>query len=84
MDRDRVEDHPPDVVLALVVGAVADPHWPGAPVAGEVVEGRLLELALAVDPVHDLQRPLGDRVGEEGEVLEGLPVEAEGEQRRAA
>ena len=40
VDVDRVEHRAPHVVLALVVGAVADAHRPGAVVAAEVVEGR--------------------------------------------
>ena len=39
---DRVEHRAPDVVLLLVVGAVADPHRPRALVAGQVVERLLL------------------------------------------
>ena len=52
---DRVEQGAPDVVLALVEGAVADPHRAGAAVAAEVVERALGQLLLAADPVHDLQ-----------------------------
>ena len=55
---DRVEHRAPDVVLALVPGAVPDPHRPRVVVAGQVVEHLLLEPALAADPVHDLQRAL--------------------------
>ncbi len=76
---DRVEQRAPDVVLLLVVGAVADPHRPRALVAGQVVEALLGEPGLAVDPVHDLQDallPLG-HVGDEVEEVVGLPVEAE-------
>ena len=52
---DRVEQRAPDVVLVLVVGAVADPHRSRPAVAPEVVEGALGQVLLAADPVHDLQ-----------------------------
>ena len=78
VQEDRVEHHAPHVVLLLVVGAVADAHRLGAVVAVEVVEGLLLELALALDAVHhlDVVALLGD-VLHEVEVVVGLPVEAE-------
>ncbi len=78
VQEDRVEHHPPHVVLALVVGAVADPHRARALVAGQVVERPLGNVALAPDAVHDLQRllALGD-VGHEVEEVVRLPVEAE-------
>jgi hypothetical protein len=41
---ERVEDRAPHVVLAVRVGAVADPHRPGALVAVEVVEDVLSRL----------------------------------------
>ena len=56
MDRHRVEQHAPDVVLALVPGAVTRPHRPRPLVAGKVVERPLVKLALAADAVHDLRR----------------------------
>ena len=78
---DRVEQHPPDVVLALVPGAVADADRAGALVAGQVVESLLGQLALAADPVHDLQvGVLLGQVGDEVEEVVRLPVEAEGVQ----
>ena len=52
---DRVEQHPPHVVLVLVERAVADAHRPRVAVAGEVVERVLGEVGLAADAVHDLQ-----------------------------
>ena len=55
MGVDGVEEHPPDVVLVLVPGAVAHPDRPGIPVAGQMVEGALGEVPLAADAVHDLQ-----------------------------
>ncbi len=79
---DRVEDHAPDVVLRLLVGAVADAHRPGALVAVQVVEHVLVEIAAAVDAVDDLQVTVVafDQVAEEGDVVVGLPLEAEGVQ----
>ena len=80
---DRVEHRPVDVVLALVVGAVADAHRARALVALEVVERRLLEVLLALDPVHDLQRAVlvARHVGDVLDEVVGLPVEAERVQR---
>ena len=76
---DRVQDGAEDVVLALVEGAVADPHRARPRIAGEVVEGRLGEVAAPVDPVHDLQRAVlvGLQIGDELHELVGLPVEVE-------
>ena len=54
VDVDRVEQGAVDVVLALVIGGVADPHGARADVAGEVVQRPLGELGLAADPEHDL------------------------------
>ena len=54
LDRHRVEEHPPHVVLVLVEGAVADAHRPRVAVTGEVVERVLGEVGLAADAVHDL------------------------------
>ena len=51
----RVEHRAEHVVLALVVGAVADPDGPRTVVAGELVAGRFRQVATTVDPVHDLQ-----------------------------
>ena len=76
---DRVEHRAEHVVLALVVGAVADAHRARAFVALEVLERRLLEVALARDPVHDLQRAVLVAL-EVRDVLDevvGLPVEPE-------
>src|ERR1700734_2015828 len=42
---DRVEQHPPDVMLALVPGAVADADRAGALIARQVIEHLLRELA---------------------------------------
>ncbi len=65
-------------MLALVVGTVADPHGLGTFVAFEVVEDLLVEVALAVDAVHDLKLlvPFG-HIRDEPEEVVGLPVEAE-------
>jgi len=80
---DRVEHRAPQVVLALVIGTVADTHRPRSVIAREVVELVLGELALTADPVHDLQLAvltLGE-VGDEVEEVVGLSVEAERVQR---
>ena len=52
---ERVEQHPPHVVLVLVERAVADAHRARVAVPGEVVERVLGEVGLAADAVHDLQ-----------------------------
>ena len=56
---------------------------PRAGVAGEVVEGRLGQVAPAVDAVHDLKRAVlvGLEVGDELHELVGLPVEVQPVQR---
>ncbi len=75
---DRVEQGAPDVVLVLRPGAVADPHGLRVVVAGEVVERRLLELGLAADPVHHVERrAVADLVGDEVEEAVRLEVEPE-------
>ena len=83
VEQDRVEHRAEDVVLALVVGAVADPHGACAGVAREVVEGRLRQVTATVDPVHDLQRAVAVRleVGDELHELVGFPVEVQPVQR---
>ena len=83
VQQDRVEHRAEDVVLPLVEGAVADPHRARALVAGELVTGRLGQIATAVDPVHDLQRAVlgGLEVGDELDELVGLPVEVEAVER---
>ena len=80
---DRVEHRAPDVVLVLVVGAVADPHRPRVLIAGQVLELLLLQALLAADPVHDLELGLlvVGHVGDEVEEVVGLLVEAERVQR---
>ena len=77
---DRVQDRAPDVVLVLVVGAVAHPDRPRALVTRQVGELLLLQLGLAVDAVHDLELALLGlgHVGYEVEEVVGLPVEAQG------
>ena len=54
VDVDRVEQGAVDVVLALLVGGVADPHRLRSDVAVQVVERLLGQLRLAADPEHDL------------------------------
>ena len=86
-EPDRVQHLAVDVELELVGGAVADPHRPGAGVALEVVEGLLVQVGGAVDPVHDLQRPgplaglLLDPVAQPAHERRGLLGEPESEQR---
>ena len=79
VEQDRVERRPEDVVLALVEGAVADPYRACPHVAGEIVAGRLGEVAASVDSVHDLKRPVlvGLQVGHELHELVRLPVEVQ-------
>ena len=77
VQEDRVQHRAPHVVLALVVGAVADPHGAGVVVAREVVERLLEQLALALDAVHHLQVVGLGGVLHEVEVVVGLPLEAE-------
>ena len=78
VEVDGVEHRPPDVVLLLGVGAVADPDGLGALVAVEVVERDLGQRLLAADPVHDLQVVLArGHVADEVEEVVGLLVEAE-------
>ncbi len=83
VQQDRVQRRAEDVVLALVEGAVADPHRARAGVAGEIIARGLGQIAPPVDPVHDLQRPVlvGLEVGDELHELLGLPVEVEVVQR---
>ena len=81
--RIGVQHRAEHVVLALVERSVADPHRSGTRVAGQVVAGRLGEVAAAVDPVHDLQRAVAVRleVGDELHELVGLPVQVQVVQR---
>ena len=76
----RVEHGAPDVVLPLVVGAVADPHRAGVVVAGQVVQLLLDQAAFAADAVHHLQRVAftvvgAGHVGDEREEVVGLAVQ---------
>ena len=78
----RVQHRAPDVVLPLVVGAVADPHRAGAVVAGQVVQLLLDQAALATDAIHHLQRMAftvvrAGHVGDEREEIVGLAVQAQ-------
>ena len=85
VDVDGIEEHPPDVVLVLVPGAVSHPHRPRVTPARQVVEGGLGEVLASVDAVHDLQVEVaaspGHRLEHEREVLERLPVEPDPVQR---
>ena len=55
VDVEGVDERAVDVVLTLVEGAVSDPDRTGPAVAGEVVERRFGQVALAADAVHDLE-----------------------------
>ena len=83
VQQERVEGGAEDVVLALIEGAVADPHRAGSGVAAQVGQRRLRQVSPAVDPVHDLQAAvLVDlEIGDELHELVGLPVEVEPVQR---
>ena len=83
MQVHRVQHGAPDVVLALVVGAVADAHRPGVVVTGQVVEFVFDEFALAADGVHHLQGMAlavvgAGHVGDEREEVVGLAVQSQG------
>ena len=73
----RVQHRPIHVVLALVVGAVADPHRARVLIALEVIERALLQLFVALDPVHDLQRPVlvALQIGDVLDEVVRLPVQ---------
>ena len=79
---DRVEHRAVDVVLALVVGAVADPHRARVLVALQMIERRLGEVLATVDPVHDLQRAVivAIQVSDVLHEVVGLPVQTQGMQ----
>ena len=87
LDVQGVEDHPPHVVLLLVPGTVADPDRARPPVPRQVVEGLLGQVTFPADAVHDLQLELpvevtaADRVDDEAEILDRLPVETQPVQR---
>ena len=85
---DDVQQLAVDVELELVVGAVADAHRRGAPVALEVIENLLGQVVAAVDPVHDLQAAVGSRRLAERSSIQpmkarGLVGEAEPDRTRA-
>ena len=77
---ERVEDRAPHVVLAVRVGAVADPHRPRVLVAVEVVERSCSSSSRSPPIPYMTCRSVvvlpGD-VGDEVEEVVGLPVEAE-------
>ena len=79
---DRVEHGPEHIVLALIERAIADPHRARALVALEMVEGRLAEILLTLDPIHDLQRAIlvALHVCDVLDKVVGLPVQAQGVQ----
>src|SRR5215469_10755077 len=77
-----VEDDAPHVVLLLLKGGVADADRPRALIAVQMLEHMLVEVAPAVDAVDDLQVAAValDQVGDEREVVVGLPLESQREQ----
>src|ERR671919_348116 len=54
VEQSQVEHLPVDVDLALAEGAVTEPHRPAAPVAFEVIEYGLPQIALALHAVQNL------------------------------
>jgi hypothetical protein len=65
-------------VLLVLVGGVADAHGARVLIAGEVVDGLLLELAAPIDADDVRDAPLLLReLGKEVEEVVGLPVEAQ-------
>ena len=78
VEIDRVQQGAPDVVLLLGVRGVADPHRARVRIPGQIVQLELGELLLPADAVHDLDVVIpGDEVGDEGEEVDGFPVEAQ-------
>ena len=55
MQVDRVEHGPPHVVLALLVGRIADAHRPCPLVAVQMIQRPLGKLSLATHAEHDLE-----------------------------
>ncbi|GBD45801.1 hypothetical protein HRbin41_00617 [bacterium HR41] len=81
MQVNGVDERSPHVVLALAVGAVADPYRPRAAVAAQVRELALRQLALSSQPVQHLDITVLEDVAEEVEEVVSLAVEAEAVQR---
>ena len=78
----RVQHRTPDVVLLLVVGAVADPHRTGIVVSGQVAQLLLDQAALAADAIHHLKLMAlivvrAGHVGDEREEVVGLAIETQ-------
>ena len=76
----RVEHGAPDVVLALVVGAVPNPHRPGVVVTGKMGQLFLDEFAFTTHRIHHLKRlslaVVGTRhISDEREEVIGLAVQ---------
>ena len=55
MGGERVEQHPPHVVLVLVERSVPDADRLRSEVAGQMIQRAFGEIGLAADAVHDLQ-----------------------------
>ena len=79
VQQDRVESGAEDVVLALVEGAVTDPHGRCSRISGEVISSRLGQVPATVDPVHDLECAVLVRLelADELHELVGLPVQVQ-------
>ena len=78
----RIQHGSPDVMLALVIGAVADPDRAGAVVTGKMMKLVLHQFALPADGVHHLQWALltvvgSGHVSDEREEVVGLAVQAQ-------
>ena len=79
---DRIEHGAPDIVLTLVIGAVADTHRPGIVIAGQMCQFLLDEFALTADGIHHLQRlsltVIGTRyVSDEREEVIGFAIQSQ-------
>src|SRR5918994_1219982 len=64
-----VEHGPVEVVLALLVGAIAEPHWGGVHVPGEVRELHFRNIFAAVYAIERLQEAVP--------ILSGRPIVGE-------
>ena len=80
---ERVQNRAPDVVLHLVVGAIANPHRARVVVAGQMVEFLFDQAALTAHAVHHLKRMAliavgAGHVGDERKEVVGLAIQAQG------
>ena len=77
----RVKDHSPHVVLALIERAIADPDRLGAAIARQVSQRPFTQISLTAQPVHDLDAAAQRGFHQESEVLVCLPIEAQAQKR---